>query len=291
MSTQTVGILHPGAMGMTVGAGIKAGGHRVVWASAGRSTSTRDRALQARLEDVVSLSKMVSSAGIIVSVCPPHAAWEVADAVIQRGFKGLYVDVNAISPATSRRINGIVTASGAAYIDGGIIGPPAHSPGRTRLYLSGARAGEIAPLFAQGNMEAIVIGGKPGLASALKMCYAAWTKGSSAMLLAIRALAEAEGVSEALLNEWKLSQPELQARSELAAAGSAPKAWRFIGEMEEIAASFKQAGLPDMFHLGAAELYGRLEGFKDQFGMVGMKNVLEELLKNHSAKENERKRP
>ena len=128
-------------------------------------------------------------------------------------------------------------------------------------------------------MQAIVIGEEPGAASALKMCYAAWTKGSSAMLLAIRALAEAEGVSEALLNEWKISQPELEARSEFAAAGSAPKAWRFVGEMEEIASSFRQAGLPDQFHLGAAELYRRLEIFKDQFGSVNIDKVIDELNK------------
>ena len=277
MSTQTIGVLHPGAMGVTVGASVKAGGSRVIWASEGRSKATRDRADKAGLEDIGSLSGLVRSSDAIISVCPPHAAVDVAREVIRIGFDGIYADVNAVSPATARKIMQIVTSSKAGYVDGGIIGPPAHEPGRTRLYLSGQQADKIEPLFAKGNMDAIMIGEEPGAASALKMCYAAWTKGSSAMLLAIRALAEAEGVSEALLNEWNKSQPGLEARSEAASAAAAPKAWRFVGEMEEIASTFKEAGLPDLFHLGAAALYKRLEGFKDRTGSVQIHHVIREL--------------
>jgi len=277
MSLQTIGVLHPGAMGVTVGASIRAGGHRVMWASEGRSTATIERASTAGLEDISSLETLFKASDVIISVCPPHAAIDVAQEAIKIGFDGIYVDVNAVSPATARKIMKIVLTSKAQYVDGGIIGPPALEPGWTRLYLSGQRADEIKPLFDRGNMDAIVIGKEPGAASALKMCYAAWTKGSSAMLLAIRALAEAEGVTEALLKEWSISQPGLEARSEGAAANTAPKAWRFVGEMEEIAATFKEVSLPNQFHLGAADLYKRLSGFKDKAGSVQLSDVLQKL--------------
>jgi 3-hydroxyisobutyrate dehydrogenase-like beta-hydroxyacid dehydrogenase len=279
MSMHTIGVLHPGAMGVTVGASIRAGGHRVVWASEGRSKATIERASSAGLEDMSSVEALVKAADVVISVCPPHAAIDVAREVIKIGFNGIYVDVNAVSPATARQIMQMVLTSKAEYVDGGIIGPPAHEPGRTRLYLSGQRADEIKPLLDKGNMDSIVIGKDPGAASALKMCYAAWTKGSSAILLAIRGLAEAEGVTEALLNEWSISQPGLEARSEGAAANTAPKAWRFVGEMEEIAATFKDVGLPHQFHLGAADLYKRLMGFKDQTGSVQLSDVLKELIR------------
>jgi len=278
MDRKTIGMLHPGAMGVTVGSSIKAGGHRVIWTSEGRSAVTENRALDAGLEDVKSLSELVQESDVIISVCPPHAALDVAKEVITIGYTGVYVDVNAVSPATSRSIMKILNTSGAQYIDGGIIGPPALSPNRTRLYLSGDSSDEVKAFFNRGNMTAITIGGKPGQASALKMCYAAWTKGSAALLLAIRGLAKAEGVTRPLLDEWAISQPGLEDRSQAAAVGTAPKAWRFVGEMEEIAATFREADLPDQFHIGAAVLYAMLEEFKDQAAPAQIEDVLEALI-------------
>jgi 3-hydroxyisobutyrate dehydrogenase-like beta-hydroxyacid dehydrogenase len=277
MAEKTVGVLHPGAMGVTVGSSIKAGGHRVIWASERRSTVTENRAVDAGLENVKTLSELVQESDVIISVCPPHAALDVAREVISIGFTEVYVDVNAISPATSRSIMQIVKASGAQYVDGGIIGPPALKANWTRLFLSGESADEVKALFKHGNMKAITIGRKPGQASALKMCYAAWTKGSAALLLAIRGLAEAEGVTRALLDEWTISQPDLEDNSKTAAVSTAPKAWRFVGEMEEIAATFREANLPDQFHMGAAALYALLGEFKDQTESVQIEDVLEAL--------------
>ncbi len=278
MSGQIIGILHPGAMGVTVAASIKAGGHRVLWASESRSQATIERALQAGVEDIRHLKALIEIAEVIISVCPPHAAKDLARSVVQSGFEGIYVDVNAVAPATSRQIMEIVESSKTQYVDGGIIGPPAFKRGTTRLYLAGRKTSEVKGLFDQGNMEAIIVGNNPGTASALKMCYAAWTKGSSALLLAIRALAEAEGVTETLLEEWDRSQPGLKVRSEFAAAGTAPKAWRFVGEMEELAVTFKEAGLPDQFYLGAAELYERLSAFKDRPGTISISDVIQTII-------------
>ena len=108
-----------------------------------------------------------------------------------------------------------------------------------------------------------MLDGEPGAASALKVCYAAYTKGTTALLLAIRALARAEGVDDALLAEWAVSQPDLVTRSEAGPRWSARKAWRFAGEMDEIADALADAGIPDGFHRGAAATYRRLDRFKD----------------------------
>jgi hypothetical protein len=171
------------------------------------------------------------------------------------GFRGVFVDANAISPATARTVAGIVAAGGGRYVDGGIIGLPPGQAGGTRLYLSGAGASEILELFAGTGVDARVVDGGPGAASAVKMAYAAWTKGTAALLLAARALAEAEGAADALLAEWALSQPDLAGRLQSAARSAAAKGWRWVAEMEEIAASMAAAGLPEGFHQAAAEVF------------------------------------
>src|SRR5262249_28754615 len=156
-----------------------------------------------------------------------------------------------------------VEKAGARFVDGGIIGPPPVKPGSTRFYVSGSGADRIAALLTAGPLQSIVVPGGSGAASAVKMAYASWTKGSAALLLAVCAMASAEGGEDSLVAEWKLSQPDLSARAESAAKGNAKKAWRFIGEMEEIAATYAAAGLPDAFHQGAAEIYRRMAIYKD----------------------------
>lgn len=261
MNRKTIAVLHPGEMGAALGTGLAARGHRVVWASAGRGVATRKRAGACGLEDVDTLARAAQAADIVFSVCPPHAALEVARAVAACGFGGVYVDANAVSAATTRAVGRMVEAAGASYVDGGIIGPPPLAGASVRLYVCGSRAGEIASLFEGCIMQAIALDAPVGAASALKVCYAGWNKGATALLAGIRTLAEREGVDAALLAEWKISLPDIPKRSE-AVTASARKAWRWIAEMEEIAASFEAAGLPAGFHLAAADIYRRLEGFK-----------------------------
>lgn len=255
-----LGLLHPGAMGVSVGKALQNNGHEVCWLSVGRSDATRRRADEAGFTRIDNLGELAGTVEGLISVCPPDRAVEQARSVVDTGFNGLYLDANAVAPATARIIHELV---GVDFVDGGIIGPPARQPGSTRLYVAGTRASEVVGWLAGSVLDTRLLDGAPGSASALKMCYAAYTKGTSALLLAIRALAEAEGVEAGLLEEWGLSQPSLAARSEGAALGSAPKAWRFVGEMEEIAASFAAQNLPGDFHIGAAEVYRRLDGFKD----------------------------
>ena len=263
MTLGTLGLLHPGGMGVTVGKAAALSGAPVVWASEGRSETTRVRAGSCGFADRSSLAAVVAESAIIVSVCPPHAALTLAEQVASKGFDGIYLDANAVAPATARQIGQVVDSAGARFVDGGIIGPPALVRGTTRLYLSGEHAEAVLPYFTDSPLEAIAIGRKRSAASALKMSYAAYTKGNTALLLAVRALAAAEGVDGPLLEEWSISQPELGERSARAARATAPKAWRFSGEMTEIAETFRAAGLPAGFHEAASELYQRMAVFKD----------------------------
>jgi 3-hydroxyisobutyrate dehydrogenase-like beta-hydroxyacid dehydrogenase len=251
-----IGVLHPGEMGAAVGGCLSQRGLTVLWASAGRGAGTAARAAAAGMSDVRTVGEMAGRADVILSVCPPGAALEVARSTA--GFGGIYVDATAVSPATAREIAQVVTAGGASYVDGGIIGAPPRSAGDSRLYLSGQRAGQIAAMFADTALDARVMGDEPGAASAVKMAYAAWTKGTAALILAIRALARAEGVEETLLAEWELSQPILAGRSHTAARSAAEKGWRWVAEMEEIAATMAGAGLPPGFHEAAAAIYTRI---------------------------------
>ena len=144
------------------------------------------------------------------------------------------------------------------------------------MYLSGERGREVADWYDGSALDARVIGTEPGAASALKMAYASWTKIGSAMNLAIRALAQAEGVDQALVDEWNISQPGLADRSDRVAAGVSPKAWRFMGEMDQIGDSFTAAGLPSGFADAANEIYRRMAGFKDTSG-VTLDHVIDRL--------------
>ncbi|MBV9661679.1 MAG: DUF1932 domain-containing protein [Acidimicrobiales bacterium] len=254
-----LGIVHPGEMGAAVGAALSRTGKRVLWASEGRSSESAERAAAAGMEDVERLSVLAREAGTVVSICPPHAAVSVAEAVAEaaRGRTGwAYLDANAISPTTASEVAGIVEAAGAWYVDGGIIGPPPHRPGTTRLYLSGTHALDATTSLATLEMEIHVVGEEAFAASALKLSYAAWTKGSAALLLTSRAAAARAGVEQALLQEWAASQPDLAARCEQAQTAAVEKGWRWAGEMDEIAVMMTTLGLPPGFHQAAASVFG-----------------------------------
>ena len=247
-----VGLLHPGAMGSAIGLALRSADTTVLWASAGRSRATAERARQAGFEDAGDIRKLCRRSEFVLSVCPPHAALDVAEAA--HGFEGIYVDANAIAPETARAIAGVHER----FVDGGIVGPPPLDPGTTRLYLSGADAERVARLFEGTNVDARPISGEPGAASAVKAAYAGWTKGSAALLLAVRALARAEGVEHTLLAEWQRSLPDVEDLSVSAARSAQAKGWRWIGEMHEIARAMAAQDLPDGFHEAAAEIFRRV---------------------------------
>ena len=245
------GFLHPGAMGASLAA-MCAG--PTLWCGEGRSAATRGRAERAGMTEAGSLAELVDRCDVIVSICPPAAAETVAEATADAGFDGIYDDANAIAPMTARAI----AERFERFVDAGVIGPPVAPGGSTRLYLAGPDAPVVAALWDGSDLGTRPVDGGAGAASAVKVCFAAWTKGTAALLLAVRALARAEGVEEALLAEWATSMPDLSERSERTASATGPKAWRFEGELAEIADAFAAHDLPDGFGRAAAEVYGRL---------------------------------
>jgi 3-hydroxyisobutyrate dehydrogenase-like beta-hydroxyacid dehydrogenase len=247
----TIGILHPGEMGTAVGRSLVDTGHEVVWTGEGRSEQTRRRAGEAGFRLASGLSDLTARCQFIFSICPPHAAVEVAS--VLHDFSGIFIDANAIAPETSLRISDAV---GDHYVDGSIIGPPPREFGTTRLYLSGPHADEVAALFAGARTEARVLDqASRTAASALKMTFAAWTKGSAALLIATSEVAHALGVAEALEAEWVLSQPGLTDRLRSALRSASTKGWRWEGEMYEIAKTFQAVGLPNGFHEASAAVF------------------------------------
>ncbi len=250
-----VALLHPGAMGSAVGACLREAGHDVRWCAAGRSAATAQRAVADGLHEVANLAAVLDGADLAVSIVPPHAAGDVAEAVAGADCPPTYLDANAIAPATAAEIRARIEAAGARYVDGSLIGPPPREAGSTRLYLSGEGAAGLASFFAGGLLEAVVLEGDPLAASALKMAFAGWTKGSAALLLAVRELARRDGLEAALLAEWRRSMPELVDRSDAIEARIGQKAWRYVGEMLEIARAMGARDLPEGFHAAAAEVF------------------------------------
>jgi 3-hydroxyisobutyrate dehydrogenase-like beta-hydroxyacid dehydrogenase len=257
-SAPTVGLLHPGAMGAVVGGLLAAAGHDVVWCAEGRSPESRSRADAAGLRTLPDLTAVARESDLIVSVVPPHAALDVARDVVASGFAGLYLDANAVSPARSRQIGDVVTRAGARYLDGGIVGPPPARAGTSWLHLSGPEADRVAALFDGTILGANVVSDRIGAASAVKMAFAAWTKGATALRTTVLAYAEAAGVAAQLERQWERLEPGFWQEGRERATRVTAKAWRFEGEMREIADAFEAEGLPTGFHRTAAEVYGRL---------------------------------
>lgn len=280
MQKTKIGFLHPGAMGISLAVSAQNSGHEACWASDGRSPQTRMRAEEHGLTDLNSVSHLTQTCSALVSICPPHAAIDVAKSIASLSFQGLYIDANAIAPQTAQHIQFTVEQGGARFVDGGVIGGPAWKPGTTWLHLSGADAAEATAYFAKGALETNVLGDEIGQASALKMTFAAYTKGSTALIAAMFATAEHFDVRSALEEQWTKYDPDFVEEAHKRTRRVTAKAWRFAGEMEEIATTFADAGLPTGFHQAAGNTYTRMADFKDSKETPALHEVLKKLLSN-----------
>ena len=269
-----VGILHPGEMGVSIAASAINSGYSVYWVSQNRSGKTRSRAEEHGLIDVESIFELCEICDIIICVCPPHAAEEVATLVVGGKFQGTYVDANAISPQRAVRIEQMMREQNIHFIDGSIIGGPAWKPGETVLYLSGRNANVIANVFKNGPLATQIIGEEVGKASALKMCYAAYSKGTTALLSAVLATAESLGIRKELYQQWDLDDAAFSGQANRRVIGAAIKAWRFEGEMKEVESTFQAAGLPGGFHEAAAVVYHRMAALKKS----SMERTIDEII-------------
>ncbi len=255
---QTIAIISPGNMGHAVGRLLGSRGFDVVTSLAERSARTRGLAARAGIRDLGGIDALVAQADLVLSIMPPAAAvaaaQEVATAMTAVGATPPYADCNAIAPATTKRIAALIGTAGAAYVDAGIIGGPPADGNGPRFYASGPDAHLLAPLQG-GGLVVRDLGGAIERASALKMCYAAVTKGTSALQFAQLAAASRLGVDEALAAELAESQSATYAGMRRALPGLPAKAPRWIEEMRQIAATFEAVGVPGDFHRGAAALY------------------------------------
>jgi 3-hydroxyisobutyrate dehydrogenase-like beta-hydroxyacid dehydrogenase len=256
---ETVGILSPGDMGHSVGQVLGAHGLRVITCLQGRSERTRALAKHARIADVPTYQALVKEADILLSILVPaqakQAAQTVSRAISETNAKIVYVDCNAIAPQTACEIGDMIAEAGGRFVDGSIIGgPPRGKKRRTRFYASGVHAGDLEAL-AQFGLDVVVLGEQIGQASAIKMCYAALTKGFKALGTELLTAAEALGVSQALKQEFQVSQPALYEHMERGLTTMPMKSRRWVGEMEEIAKTFERVGLTPRILAGAADLY------------------------------------
>lgn len=257
MAIKTVGLLSPGDMGHSIGHVLHENGLRVLTCLEGRSERSRTLASQAGIEDGGSLEDIVQEADLFLSVLVPSSALDVAEKVAaalrDTGADILYVDCNAIAPNTVRDVAGTIKEAGGRVADVGIIGPPPRKPG-TKFYASGPGATEFSELRSYG-LDVRVLDGDIGQASALKMCYGALTKGLQALATELLVAARLAGVEETLQAEQSETMAEVLGWLEGNMPIMPPKAYRWVGEMEEIGSFFGDLGMtPDILN-GAADLY------------------------------------
>ena len=258
MTTDTIAVLMPGDMGHAVGKALADAGYDVVTCLSGRSERTRALAEAGGLRDLDSLDAVATEASLVLSILPPASAMglarDMAAAMERSGARPVYVDCNAISPGTARDIANVIEAVGAPFIDAGIIGTkPGIGPG-PRFYVSGADTAPMQALDGKG-FQVLGLGPEPGRASAIKMCYAGLTKGTWTLHTAVLLAAEAQGLTAELRAELEYSQGQALAQMEARVPRLPADSGRWIGEMEEIAKTFADAGVTPGFHEGAAEIF------------------------------------
>lgn len=255
-SRPVVGILHPGAMGASIGAALKARAGQVIWAAAGRSYETSKRAELADLIAVRDVDELVRCANVVISICPPAAALDVAAEVASFGRPTLYVDANAIAVETVTEIEHMFGTD--RVVDAAIIGPPAWRPGSTVFWAAGEQADTVAELFGDSAVEARVLGTHLGSASALKACFALQSKAMPALWFTLAAAAREYGVDDAVRSELRRDGIDLDVELDRITQRAATRAWRWSGEMDEAAKVLRAIGLPDGFSSSAAEVYRRV---------------------------------
>jgi 3-hydroxyisobutyrate dehydrogenase-like beta-hydroxyacid dehydrogenase len=262
MSINTIAILSPGEMGHAVGRALGEHGYQVITCLQGRSDRTRRLAQSARIRDVPGIEEMVAEADLVLSILVPEEAVNVARRVAEalRATRAAtpFADCNPVSPQTARLMDSIISSAGAPFIDASIVGGPPGKGAPPRFYVSGPHAHVMSALDGKG-IAVRPVGDEVGRASAVKMCYAALTKGTSALWVALLTAAESLGITEELRQEFLYSQPNEYKRMESGIPGLPSKAFRWVAEMEEIAATFDSVGVTPYFHEGAAEIFRLLK--------------------------------
>lgn len=262
MTVNTVAIMSPGDMGHAVGKVLRESGLDVITCTKGRSYRTQNLAKDAGLRQVDSLKDLVSEADLVLSIMVPSKAMgfarEIAQHMNASQGKTFFADCNAVSPQTSESMSEIINNAGGIYIDGGIIGTAPTKGDTPRFYVSGPDASIVTKLDGRGIVVK-EIGDKIGQASGIKMCYAALTKGTHTLHVALLTAAAKMGLTDDLRKEFEFSQKSHLVAMETGISRLPANAHRWIGEMEEISSTFENLGVTPNFHKGAAAVYRMLD--------------------------------
>ncbi|MEU3733693.1 DUF1932 domain-containing protein [Streptomyces sp. NPDC033538] len=275
MDQPTVGILHPGTMGAAVAACAATNAAAALWCETGRSTASLERAARFGLTPVVTLAELLDRSDIVISLCPPAAAEDLARDVARHRFAGVYVEANAVNPERTQRIAALLD-DGATVVDGGVVGSPPVGGKAPTLYLSGAASAteRIEALFVGTAVRTAVLGTEVGKASALKLAYASFQKTSRVLVALAVGMAREHGVDQELIEvasrrtDSYLSEPQYVAKT-------AARAWRWGPELEEAADALAAAGLPPEMLRAAASTLARWNDAKD--GELTLTDALDRL--------------
>lgn len=259
MVINTVAILSPGDMGHAVGQLLREHELRVVTCLTGRSGRTRALSEQAGIEDIPDFNEMVQNSDVILSMTvsevAPQVCQRVADAVKATGGTDLlFAECNAIAPQLALELETVIATTGARFVDASIIGGPPRGGSSPRFYTSGPNAAEVEQLREFG-LDVRNIGPDTGQASGIKMCYAAMTKGSSALYSELLLAAEMMGLSDHLKAEFQSSQASVYQRMERGIPTIPARSRRWVSEMEEIGATFEHLGMTPHLFQGVADMY------------------------------------
>ena len=277
MTDTVVGLVNPGKMGSKVGRQLVERGHRVIWASVGRSDRTRDRAEAAGLEDVRTTAELADLSDVVFSICAPEHAERVAESIVSSGSGGIFVEANSISSLRLGAISAGLTTSRWTLVDGCVMGPPPTRPNMTRLYLSGEskEIDTVSGLFDRSLVECIDMQAPLGSASSLKIAHTTFVKLDRVLAALAHGLAKSHGVGAHLLAEAQRSS-----RFALAEPGHLPsvaaRAWRWLSEMDDAAAMLRQAGYPTDFVVAARAVFEAWTPDKDD-DSVSVDLVLQQL--------------
>ncbi len=255
-----IAVVAQGAMGAGTGAALTEGGAEVVTALAGRSAASARRAQAANMKAATDAELV--DADMILSIVPPGDA--LAFALRMAPFlkaatkKPLFVDCNAVSPASVTKIEAVIVATGAEFVDAGIIGgPPRKGVAGPSFYASGGAAKKFAALISHG-LDVRVLDAPAGAASGLKMSYGGITKGCTAIGSAMFLAASRSGAAEGLRNELADSQSALTPWFERQVPGMYQKAYRWVAEMREIAEFAGEDAATAALYEAIAQFYQRL---------------------------------
>ncbi|MFD4589159.1 NAD(P)-dependent oxidoreductase [Streptomyces rubiginosohelvolus] len=271
-----LGVLHPGSMGAAVAAQARRSGAEVLWCTDGRSAESKRRAERYGLSGVAELSELADRADVILSLCPPAAAEDVARAVAACSYSGTYVDANAVSPTTMARINSTMEPFGATVVDGSVIGSPPSESKSPRLYLAGPgeALSRVAELFAGSAVQVRSLNGGVGQASALKLSYSSYQKASRVLAAVAYALAQDHGVEGELLDIAQGRSSSYLSETEYIPKVAA-RSWRWGPEMREAADALRDVGLPADLVEASAVVMSRWDGFTDS--ALGTDEAIERL--------------